>query len=97
MTRHAPADPDSAPWPTSQITAFAVRCRANGVTEKATATLLTAMERAGVRHLDRYTSGWTDRHLQATAAAVEEHAGDHRRGDIIRLRAKAQWPWRTTT
>lgn len=95
----APADADSATWTTEEVSTLAFRCHAHGATEDATATLLRSLERQGVRSLAKYTRTWDDADLlrwlgMAEVMREQEPMG---RGDLIRVRGKARWPWRTST
>lgn len=95
----APADAASATWTTEETTALVFRCHAQGATEEVTATLLRSLERQGVRSLAKYTRNWDDADLlrwlgMAEVVHAQEPVG---RGDLIRIRGKARWPWRTST
>lgn len=95
----AAADADSATWTTEEVSALAFRCHAHGATEVVTATLLRSLARQGVRSLAKYTRGWDDADLTrwlSLAETVHEQEPPGR-GDLIRIRGKARWPWRTST
>lgn len=99
--RHAraTADADSAPFASEDVAAFAFRCHAHGATEEATATLLRSLARQGVRSLAKYTRNWTDADVTRwlSVAEVLQEQEPVGRGDLIRIRGKARWPWRTST
>jgi len=77
----------------------AFRCRAIGAAEDTTVTFLTACHQRGIRRLRAYVDGISDHDLLtylAEAKRVDDLArGSHRRGDLIRVRTIARWPWRT--
>ena len=95
----AAADAASAPWSTEETTALVFRCHAHGATEEATTALLRHLERQGVRSLTKYTRSWDDADLTRWLgmAEVMHEQQPVRRGDLIRVRGNARWPWRTST
>lgn len=93
-----PADAASAPWSDEDIAALAFRCHANGATERQTEALMRALDARRVRSLTRYTERWSDAELLGHIAAAESAVQmTGRRGDLIRVRGTARWPWRTST
>lgn len=91
---------DKAQWAAEDVAYAVFRLSAFGATEDGARTLLGYMELTGVRNPRRYLAAVPDDDLakqvhRAEVAAVAAEA--RRRGDLIRVRSKVQWPWRTST
>lgn len=85
-------------WTHEDVSTLESRCSANGATKAQTEALMRLLATLGVRSLTRYTERWSDAELLGHIAAAESAVQmTGRRGDLIRIRGKARWPWRTST
>lgn len=91
----------STNWPQNDVLHAVFRLRAHGFTEAGALWLLGRLTDGGVRDVRRVVGAMPQDRL---ALLVREHeraaaheAARRPRGDLLRLRSVARWPWRTST